>query len=73
MSITCKWNYGSCYRVNWGPYAWSSEEELVREVTEVEIQQTIFSLGSDKSAGPDGFTAKFFKVSWLMVKKNLYV
>lgn len=68
MSITCKWNDGSCYRVQ-GPYAWSSEGKLVREVTEVEIQHTIFSLGSDKSADPDGFTAKFFKVSRLIVKK----
>nr|GFD30037.1 hypothetical protein [Tanacetum cinerariifolium] len=31
--------------------------ELIREVSDQEIKDAIFSMGNDKSPGPDGYTA----------------
>nr|GEV20684.1 hypothetical protein [Tanacetum cinerariifolium] len=38
--------------------------EMVRDISNQEVKSVMFSMGSDKSLGPDGFTAAFFKVSW---------
>nr|GEV36282.1 hypothetical protein [Tanacetum cinerariifolium] len=35
--------------------------EMIREVSDQEIKDAIFSMGNDKSSGPDGYTASFFK------------
>lgn len=40
---------------------------MVRTVTEREIKEAMFSMGDDKSPGPDGFSAAFFKESWSIV------
>ncbi|KAE8675011.1 VAMP-like protein YKT61 [Hibiscus syriacus] len=45
-------------------------EELVREITDVEIRNIMFGQGNEKSLGPDGCTALFFKVSWEIVKED---
>ncbi|CAN1154621.1 Transposon TX1 uncharacterized 149 kDa protein [Linum perenne] len=37
---------------------------LVEPVTAKEIQVALFSLGTDKSPGPDGITVHFYKTSW---------
>ncbi|GJT06737.1 hypothetical protein Tco_0841199 [Tanacetum coccineum] len=39
-------------------------EFMVREVSDNEIKDALFSMGDDKAPGPDGFTAAFFKKSW---------
>ncbi|GKD13845.1 hypothetical protein Tco_1198252 [Tanacetum coccineum] len=50
-------------------------EFMVREVSDREIKDALFSMGDDKAPMPDGFTAAFFKkfgfhltmVEWIMV------
>nr|XP_043639244.1 uncharacterized protein LOC122610314 [Erigeron canadensis] len=39
-------------------------ENMVRGVTDDEIRKAMFSMGDDKSPGPDGFIAAFFKAAW---------
>ncbi|XP_024014231.1 uncharacterized protein LOC112088180 [Eutrema salsugineum] len=40
---------------------------LEREVTAEEIKKTLFSMPTEKSPGPDGFTSEFFKAAWSIV------
>ncbi|XP_038999482.1 uncharacterized protein LOC120125037 [Hibiscus syriacus] len=44
---------------------------LVKEVTDEEIQKAIFIQGNDKAPGPNGFTPYFFKKSWSVVGKDV--
>lgn len=37
------------------------QQQLVREVTEEEVRAVLFSMPSNKSPGPDGYTCEFFK------------
>ncbi|KAE8682295.1 DNA polymerase eta, putative isoform 3 [Hibiscus syriacus] len=41
--------------------------DLVKNISNEEIKEAIFSQGNDKSPGPDGFTPLFFKRSWSVV------
>lgn len=40
---------------------------LIREVSEEEIKGVLWAMPTDKSPGPDGFTAEFFKKAWSIV------
>ncbi|GJW79033.1 hypothetical protein Tco_0140715 [Tanacetum coccineum] len=40
---------------------------MVRDVTDIEFKNVIFSMGDDKAKGPDGFTVAFFKKAWDVV------
>ncbi|XP_022024397.1 uncharacterized protein LOC110924709 [Helianthus annuus] len=40
---------------------------MIRQVTPEEVKKAMFSIGSDKAPGPDGFTAGFFKGAWPIV------
>ncbi|GJR51089.1 reverse transcriptase domain-containing protein [Tanacetum coccineum] len=40
---------------------------MVRTVTDHEIKEAMFSMGDEKSPGPDGFSAAFFKEAWHIV------
>ncbi|GJV74424.1 RNA-directed DNA polymerase, eukaryota, reverse transcriptase zinc-binding domain protein [Tanacetum coccineum] len=42
-------------------------DSLIFEVTEKEIKDYLYGIDDNKSPGPDGFTAKFFKKSWDIV------
>ncbi|KAJ0864233.1 putative RNA-directed DNA polymerase [Helianthus annuus] len=42
-------------------------ENMVRQVTEDEVKQAMFSIGENKAPGPDGYTSAFFKKSWDVV------
>lgn len=55
------------------PHLVRSEDNaaLVREVTEEEIIKVIWSMGSNKAPGPDGFTIHFYKVCWDIIKRDL--
>ncbi|XP_074293053.1 uncharacterized protein LOC141619954 [Silene latifolia] len=37
---------------------------LIKPIGDDEIRVVVFSIGSDKSLGPDGFSSAFFKASW---------
>nr|GEX16298.1 hypothetical protein [Tanacetum cinerariifolium] len=39
-------------------------------VTNQEVKSALFSMGNDKSPGPDGFTVAFFKESWDIVSND---
>nr|GEV83317.1 hypothetical protein [Tanacetum cinerariifolium] len=40
---------------------------MVRNVSDREVKEALFSIGDDKSPGPDGYTAAFFKEAWTIV------
>jgi hypothetical protein len=44
---------------------------MVREVTAQEFKDSIFSMGDDKSPGPNGYSAAFFKGAWDVVSKDV--
>lgn len=44
--------------------------ELDQIITEEEIWATVKSLPADKAPGPDGYTGKFYKVSWQVIKAD---
>jgi hypothetical protein len=46
----------------------SSHDSLLRPVTNELIQQTLSSIGNDKSLGPDGYISLFFKKAWGIVR-----
>lgn len=48
-------------------------ERLTAVVTEEEIKRVLFSMPSNKSPGPDGYTVEFFKGAWAVVGKELMV
>lgn len=43
---------------------------LIKPVTDEEIKEVLFKMPNDKSPGPDGFTAEFFKASWSVISKD---
>ncbi|KAK8577489.1 hypothetical protein V6N13_027761 [Hibiscus sabdariffa] len=50
-----------------------SEDEanhLVREFSDEEIRSAFFEQGNDKSPGPDGYSACFFKTAWDIVGRD---
>nr|GFD07387.1 methylenetetrahydrofolate reductase 1 [Tanacetum cinerariifolium] len=40
---------------------------MIRDITSNEVKEAMFSMGNDKSPGPDGYTAAFFKEAWDIV------
>lgn len=46
----------------------SMNEDLIKEVTEQEIHNDVFSINSESAPGPDGFTCLFFQKYWSVVK-----
>ncbi|GJV21719.1 hypothetical protein Tco_1370739 [Tanacetum coccineum] len=50
-----------------------SEEEaknMIREINDEEIKKSLFDIDDDKALGPDGFTSKFFKKAWAVIKES---
>nr|GEX05483.1 hypothetical protein [Tanacetum cinerariifolium] len=47
------------------------EESMVRDVTNDEIKEALFSLGDNKAPGPDGFSAAVFKKTWDIISDDV--
>nr|GEU40024.1 hypothetical protein [Tanacetum cinerariifolium] len=45
--------------------------DMVRVVSSQEVKSAMFSMGNDKSPGPDGFTAAFFKDTWDIIGSDV--
>ncbi|GJW40181.1 hypothetical protein Tco_0066026 [Tanacetum coccineum] len=45
--------------------------DMTRMVSDMEIKNAMFSMGNEKSPGPDGFTAAFFKEAWDIVGNDV--
>ncbi|GJS26095.1 hypothetical protein Tco_0486715 [Tanacetum coccineum] len=45
--------------------------DMIKHVTDQEVKEAIFSMGNDKSPGPDGYTACFFKECWDIVASDV--
>lgn len=50
----------------------AQQQLLVSPITEEEIKSALFSMGNDKSPGPDGFTVYFYKHAWRIVHKDFF-
>nr|GEW21292.1 hypothetical protein [Tanacetum cinerariifolium] len=46
-------------------------ESMVRDVTNDEIKEALFSLRDNKAPGPDGFSAAFFKETWDIISDDV--
>ncbi|GKA75562.1 putative RNA-directed DNA polymerase [Tanacetum coccineum] len=44
---------------------------MIRVVSSQEVRDAIFSMGNDKSPGPDGYTAAFFKEAWDIIAHDV--
>ncbi|GKC43215.1 reverse transcriptase domain-containing protein [Tanacetum coccineum] len=44
---------------------------MIRDVTDKEIKEAMFSLGDNKAPGPDGYSAAFFKDAWDIVASDV--
>lgn len=50
-----------------------NQSMLVRDITENEIKEVVFSMLDNKSSGPDGYTSEFFKTSWAIIHSDFVV
>nr|GEW43820.1 hypothetical protein [Tanacetum cinerariifolium] len=44
---------------------------MVHPISRQEVKDAMFAMGNDKSPGPDGYSAAFFKEAWDIVEKNV--
>ncbi|KAJ9536674.1 hypothetical protein OSB04_un000147 [Centaurea solstitialis] len=47
--------------------------DMIRPITDDDIKQAMFSIGSDKAPGSDGYSSKFFKKAWHIVGPEVSV
>ena len=45
--------------------------ELSKPIMEFEIKTAIWSVREDKALGPDGFSIKFYRIAWEIIKEDL--
>ena len=59
--------------INWAtiPAASHDLSALGDAITEEEVRAAVFAMPSDKAPGPDGFTGKFFKSCWDIIKDDI--
>lgn len=49
----------------------SQQEDLCKPVSAIEIKAALWSIGGEKSPGPDGYSSQFYKDSWDIVKGDV--
>ncbi|GJZ85565.1 RNA-directed DNA polymerase, eukaryota, reverse transcriptase zinc-binding domain protein [Tanacetum coccineum] len=47
--------------------------DLIKPVTDEEINEALFRIDDNKASGPDGYTSKFFKAAWSVVDQDVSV
>ncbi|GJR66442.1 hypothetical protein Tco_0012507 [Tanacetum coccineum] len=67
---TSNFNYANLFNVRIND---QDAQDMVREISDQEVKDAIFSIGDDKSPGPDGFTAAFFKEAWNIIANDVYL
>ncbi|GKA81988.1 RNA-directed DNA polymerase, eukaryota, reverse transcriptase zinc-binding domain protein [Tanacetum coccineum] len=45
--------------------------EMIKPISEKEIKDASFSIEDNKASGPDGYTSKFFKAAWTVVRHDV--
>nr|GEW51521.1 hypothetical protein [Tanacetum cinerariifolium] len=45
--------------------------DMIKPVDEKEIKEALFSIDDNKTSGPDGYSSKFFKAAWSVVRPDL--
>lgn len=48
------------------------KQHLHSQVTNVEIEEAVFQLGSNKAPGPDGLPTLFYQEFWSVVKQDIF-
>ncbi|GJX05624.1 hypothetical protein Tco_0191540 [Tanacetum coccineum] len=67
---TSNFNYANLFNVRLND---QDTQDMVREISNQEVKDAIFSIGDNKSPGPDGFTAAFFKEAWNIIANDVYL
>ncbi|GKG14398.1 hypothetical protein Tco_0353998, partial [Tanacetum coccineum] len=67
---TSNFNYANLFNVRLND---QDAQDMVHEISNQEVKDAIFSIGDDKSPGPDGFTAAFFKEAWNIIANDVYL
>nr|GEV71964.1 reverse transcriptase zinc-binding domain-containing protein [Tanacetum cinerariifolium] len=67
---TSNFNYANLFNVRLND---QESQNMVREISNQEVKDAVFSIGNDKSPGPNGFTAAFFKEAWNIIANDVYL
>nr|GEX73898.1 RNA-directed DNA polymerase, eukaryota, reverse transcriptase zinc-binding domain protein [Tanacetum cinerariifolium] len=46
-------------------------KNMIRAVSDVEIKDALYDICDNKSPGPDGYSSKFYKKAWYVVRKEV--
>ncbi|GJS70464.1 hypothetical protein Tco_0703305 [Tanacetum coccineum] len=46
-------------------------ENMIKNVSDVEIKEALYDICNNKAPGPDGYSAKFYKSAWTVVGKDV--
>ncbi|GJR94679.1 RNA-directed DNA polymerase, eukaryota, reverse transcriptase zinc-binding domain protein, partial [Tanacetum coccineum] len=65
---TCNFDFTNLFKVCLNDH---DALNMVRDISIQEVKDAIFSMGDDKSPGPDGYTAAFFKEAWNIISNDV--
>nr|GEW43072.1 putative reverse transcriptase domain, reverse transcriptase zinc-binding domain protein [Tanacetum cinerariifolium] len=67
---TSNFNYANLFNVRLND---QESQNMVREISNQEVKDAVFSIGDDKSPGPNGFTPAFFKEAWNIIANDVFL